>query len=152
MSKNATFWTVLVLIAILVGSYFMWIKGPGLDQTTVNNPDSSSTNDTTTSASVDNTKLPRDQYGNVIVRYTSTGFVPTSLTLSKGDGVTFRNDSDTSLQISPADPVNEPYATFDQEKASLGAGGTYSYTFTTIGSYTYFNQNMKTDTGKITVK
>jgi plastocyanin len=89
--------------------------------------------------------------GYYVIRYTASGFSPAMLEVSKGKSVRFINDSSDALSIAPADTVNQPYATFDQTK-SIGKGGTYNYTFTTTGSYTYYNLNNKTHIGVVTAK
>src|SRR3989344_2504478 len=152
MTKNGWMWTVLVFV-VLVVLFVVLGKNSGdlaKDTSSVINNDNSIVLDGPVVSSSDTT-LARDKFGNIIVRYTEEGFVPKLLTLKMGEGVLFRNDSSSALQIAPADTVNEPYATFDQSKTSLGVGGTYSYNFTTSGSYTYFNLNKKTDIARITV-
>jgi plastocyanin len=152
MTKSGWMWTILAVVVVIVIALMMSRNSTSsMDDVTVKDGDVNS-GVGVVDGNTDTSALEKDAKGNVIVKYTETGFVPASITLAKGSSVTFRNDAGTALQISPADQTNQPYASFNQEKSSLKKGGTYSYTFTTVGSYTYYNENAKTDTGVITIR
>ncbi len=89
--------------------------------------------------------------GAYVVHYYKSGFSPKSLVIARGKSVHFINNSSDALQISAVDQTNQPYAGLDQGK-SIGIGASYDYTFTTVGSYTYYNFNHKEDAAVITVK
>jgi plastocyanin len=90
--------------------------------------------------------------GAYIVYYTSSGFSPASLSLVRGQAsVRFINNSSSALRVAPVDTVNKPYSEFSQSK-SVGNGGIFDYTFTSAGSYAYFNENNKAHQALITVK
>lgn len=90
--------------------------------------------------------------GAYIVYYTSSGFSPASLSLVRGAAsVHFVNNSSGALRIAPVDTRNKPYAEFSQSK-SVGYGGTFDYTFTTAGSYGYYNENNKVHQAIISVQ
>ncbi len=154
MSRDTWLWStvglILVLIVVAFGMYFLISRMVSPDPKIVDNSNTEGAVSNTTPVS--SNSLPRDEYGNAIVRYTSAGFIPQYLSIAKGEAVTFRNDADASLQISPADQTNEPYVQFDQTAHSLGMGDSFSYTFAIGGSYTYYNENSKSDTGVITAK
>jgi plastocyanin len=152
MNKSGWMWFILVgVIIIAIALVIRSNKAAPADDVIVTD---GNTNDgvSVVDGMTDISTLEKDAKGNVIVRYTETGFIPTSLILAKGASVTFRNDASSALQISPADQTNQPYASFNQDKSSLKKGASWSYTFGTVGSYTYYNENKKTDTGVITIK
>jgi plastocyanin len=60
----------------------------------------------------------------------SLRYDPSSTTVSVGATVTWTNNGTTSVTISSADGL------FDSD--SIAAGGSYSYTFDTPGTYRYF--------------
>ncbi len=89
--------------------------------------------------------------GAYIVYYTSSGFSPASLSLVRGTSVHFVNNSSDALRVAPVDTRNKPYAEFSQSK-SVGYGGTFDYTFTSAGSYSYYNENNKAHQALISVQ
>lgn len=89
--------------------------------------------------------------GAYIVYYTSKGFSPSTITISRGSSVHFANSAQAAMLITPVDAVNNPYASFRQSK-SVGNGGVFDYTFTSPGSYSYYNANNKSHVGIITVR
>lgn len=60
----------------------------------------------------------------------SLRYDPSSLTVTAGTTVTWVNNGSTSITITSPDGL------FDSE--SVGAGGSFSYTFDTPGTYRYF--------------
>ena len=88
--------------------------------------------------------------GVYIIYYGTNGFSPASLTIPIGKSVHFVNNSSSAMLIVPVDKVNKPYSSLMQSK-SVGKGGTFDYTFTSAGSYAYYNDNKDTHVGVITV-
>jgi len=100
------------------------------------------------------------------IAYTDAGYSPSNLTIKKGDTVTFRNQSSSSIWTGSAmhpthmaysgttlqqhcpDPENND---FDQCKAE-GAGASWSFTFTKTGSFGYHNHMNTSHFGKVTVE
>lgn len=83
------------------------------------------------------------------VRYTATGFSPKTLSIKKGDTVTFTNETQNSMSVaSDPHPTHTDLSGFDQ-KGQLGA---YSYTFTTTGTWGYHNHRNASHTGTIVVQ
>lgn len=78
------------------------------------------------------------------VTYNGKAFVPAEITISKGTTITFVNSSATTMQVSSAN------AGFNAAKP-LAKGESYSFTFNTVGNFTYLNQLNTTEAGKVTV-
>ena len=107
---------------------------------------------TTVTKPVTSTAPKMTASGAYIVYYTSAGFSPASLSLIRGSAsVHFVNNAGAALRIAPIDTKNKPYAEFSQSK-SVGYGGTFDYTFTTAGSYGYYNENNKAHRAIINVQ
>lgn len=87
-----------------------------------------------------------------VVTYTDNGFSPATLTVKKGETVTFKNNSSRSFwPASAVHPTHTIYPEFDAKKA-IPAGESYSFTFTRIGSWKYHNHLNPASTGTITVQ
>ncbi len=91
----------------------------------------------------------------VIVRYTDEGFSPSTLTIAPGTTVTWSNESSEPLWVmASGDASTCPLgtnATALNECASIGSGGSFSHTFTTVGTISYVNKEQSEDSGSITV-
>ena len=151
MKDNKSVMTVVVVVLAIIVIWILYsiLGGSGTDSTP---PAVTNNGGTSEAAGTTGTGYERTATGAVIVHYyTNQGFVPKDITISKGESVHFVNDSSLALNISPADTVNQPYATFDQTK-SIGKGQSYDYNFATAGSYTYYDLNNKEHTGSVTVK
>lgn len=86
------------------------------------------------------------------VTYTNEGFFPAELTIKSGTMVTFINQSDAPMWIASANhPTHLLYPEFD-EKESVSKGGSYSFTFTKIGTHPYHNHVQLGKYGKIIVE
>lgn len=93
---------------------------------------------------------------SAIVMYTDKGFSPSPLPIAVGTTVTWVNQSSHSMWIEATGPsggdcANAQAKSSLNECASAGNGGSYSYTFSQIGTFTYFNHQLESDTGTITV-
>ena len=103
---------------------------------------------------------------NIVVRYTNTGFLPKSVTVAKGDTVTFVADpqSDEMWVSSNPHPTHEGYdgTTKNQHCVSGYAGPTpfdecsvgtsFSFAFMKVGTWGYHNHGNSGDWGVIIVK
>jgi len=86
------------------------------------------------------------------VRYTSTGFVPNTITVTRGQGVKFINDTGLAFWVVSNDhPGHSIYPGFDQGR-SLGKGGVYTFTFNDPGTWKYHNENNLNHGGTVIVK
>lgn len=93
---------------------------------------------------------------SVIITYTDAGFAPSPLTVAVGTTVTWSNQSSHPLWVEATGPAGgdcanaQAHTTLD-ECQTVSSGGTYSYTFTKLGTVSYFNHERASDTGIITV-
>jgi plastocyanin len=86
-----------------------------------------------------------------VVSYDGNGFSPANLAVKAGTRVTFRNDSSASFwPASNVHPTHQLLPGFDARQA-IGAGGTYSFTFTSPGAWQYHNHLRAAQGGTITV-
>ena len=83
---------------------------------------------------------------------TDEGFSPETLTINEGDTIIFINQSSGKMHIaSDPHPAHTKYPEFDQ-KNSVDAGGTYSFTFDKVGTWGFHNHNNPSMTGTIVVQ
>lgn len=86
-----------------------------------------------------------------VVAYTSSGFGPNEVSVAKGGIVTFINESDSPMWVaSGVHPTHQLLPGFDQLK-SVGRGGSYEYTFQSVGTWVYHNHMNPTQVGTVTV-
>lgn len=86
------------------------------------------------------------------VRYTDSGFVPSSISVEAGTSVTFVNESSGRMRVASAvHPTHRDLPGFDQLTA-VGEGETYSYTFTDAGAWKYHNHVAPGNTGVVVVE
>lgn len=102
----------------------------------------------------------------VIVRYTSKGFSPSTITITKGDTVSFVADanSDEMWIASNPHPTHEGYDGTTRSKHcahgytgkapldECSVGTSYNFTFDKIGTWKYHNHGNVGDTGTVVVK
>lgn len=91
-----------------------------------------------------------------IIMYSDTGFSPTPTTLAVGTTATWSNESSRSLWVYPSNDgedycIGQDAPTSFNQCTSIEKGGSYSYTFTEPGTYTYHNQDRPADVGVIYV-
>lgn len=85
------------------------------------------------------------------VKYTDSGYSPKQITVKKGTAVTFQNDSSIGMwTASGVHPTHQLLPGFDELK-SVAKGGTYTYTFTKVGTWQYHNHMKPTDLGVVVV-
>ncbi len=97
--------------------------------------------------------------GKNVVTYTDSGFSPATITVKKGDTVTFRNDSTAPMWVAAnPHPVHTGYpvgggcigSAFD-ECAGADPGSSWSFTFDQVGSWGYHNHRRASDQGTVVV-
>lgn len=92
---------------------------------------------------------PEEENKQVIVVYSSEGFVPATLNIKNGTSITFKNQSGRQMWVaSGPHPTHTGYSSFDQKSA----GDTYTFTFTEPGVYSYHNHLSPKDKGSVTVE
>ncbi|MCX6793921.1 MAG: cupredoxin domain-containing protein [Candidatus Gottesmanbacteria bacterium] len=86
-----------------------------------------------------------------VVTFTDKGFSPSPVTVKVGTTITFVNESSSGMWIaSDPHPTHTLLPGFD-ELASVGKSGTYEYTFTKVGTWTYHNHLTPTVKGTVIV-
>lgn len=89
---------------------------------------------------------------NHTVSMESSGFNPRTITIKKGDTVTWaNNDSKGHWPASNLHPVHAELPGFDA-LGEVAPGGTYSYTFTQVGSWAMHDHRRPLDGGTIIVQ
>jgi plastocyanin len=85
------------------------------------------------------------------VKYAENGFSPLVITVKVGTAVTFTNSSTKNMWVaSNPHPAHTGLPGFDELK-SVASGGTYTYTFTKVGTWKYHNHILPSDTGTVIV-
>ena len=157
-SKNL--WAIGGIVAVLILGTIWWQNKTALAPNEID----TATIDSNISTTTDVSKTPAPKTvvaklplitkdGIYLIYYTSKGFVPKSLDIPVGKSVRIVNNSGgKAMRIGSTDTTNNPvYNSFNQPK-TVGAGGTYEYTFVDKGIYTYDNKNNPVDQGVITVR
>lgn len=86
------------------------------------------------------------------VMMTASGFTPASITVPVGATVVFRNADTTPHWVaSEPHPIHTGLPGFDAGR-DIPAGGTYSFTFTKIGTFTYHDHLKPNVKGTVVVQ
>ncbi len=121
----------------------------------------------TTSAATGNATVGATGQSQVIA-YTDSGFSPASIRITEGTTVTWVNNSSRQMWVASGNhPSHSLYdgtsesqhcvhgaptsATVFDECIAISSGGSYSFTFDTVGSWSYHNHAHESDTGTVTV-
>lgn len=140
---NSTGWVAVAVVVVLIAGGAWWYT---------QQPAATNTNEqgipNETGGNVPDTTATEPK--TVTVNYTNSGFSPSTITINKGDTVTFTNSSSGNMWVaSDEHPTHTAYAgtalsqhcpadsgvAFDQ----CVAGATYSFKFDKAGSWTYHN-------------
>lgn len=93
----------------------------------------------TSSNSLQQSSQPAAQGQHTVV-YSDSGFSPDSVTIKKGESVTFENQSSGGMDVaSNPHPTHTDYPEFDQGKSSQSGNSTYTFTFDKVGTWGYHN-------------
>lgn len=139
MNKAAWIVGILLLVIALGGAYFVTSRQntvtPGQDSATGN-------------AAVGATGV------STVITYTDAGFSPSPQTIAPGTTVTWVNQSSRLMWIESSagrgNGCSKPGSTLD-ECQGVAKDGTYSYTFTALGTFAYLNHAKLSDEGVIIV-
>ncbi len=113
---------------------------------------SPSTTTATSAPSATATAAPTAEAANLTVTYNGTSFSPSTLTIQKGQTVTFTNNSNGGMWVaSDPHPVHTDFSAFDARK-SYANGTSYTFTFDKAGTYHYHNHLNDDATGTIVVQ
>lgn len=157
---NRTTGIIVLVIIVLAGlAWYFWGSAAPATQT----PAPAAVATTTS------TEQPpaNPQSSNVTVTYTDQGFSPALVTIPEGATVTFVNHSTDEMWVaSNPHPTHQGYddtterthcapgytgtAPFD-ECAAVMTGGSYSFTFTKVGTWGYHNHGNASDGGTVVV-
>ncbi len=86
------------------------------------------------------------------VEATDRGFSPATITVGRGEEVTFRNTGDDDVWPASDDhPTHERYPEFDPRKSVI-AGESWSFTFERPGRWRYHNHLAPDQKGLVVVK
>ncbi len=155
MNKKTS--SILLIIILAFAAYFL-VKGmrtkPPVDQG-VYKADTV----TPTESPVPPTPVQVTSGNTHVVSMTDKGYLPMSLTIKKGDTVTFKNDgTEASWPASAIHPTHAGYptkggclgSTFDACKG-IAPGDAWSFTFDVVGSWGYHDHLNPSHFGKIIV-
>lgn len=103
---------------------------------------------------------PKNTTNGVTVDYTSNGFSPSTITVTKGGTVTWVNNSQDVIRVaSDPHPTHNGYpttggcvsSTFDS-CSLIPPGGTWSFTFGIVGTWGYHNHMNPVQKGTVVVQ
>lgn len=170
---NKTVLGIVIALALLVVGGFFYFYGKD-ELATTNDTPSTATNSENETESLQaeenetsiiadgNVSLEGDMIDDVIITYTDSGFEPKSATVNSGQTVRFMNQSSRGMWIgSDQHPTHTAYpeksasdclgSSFDTCK-SLPAGQSWSFTFTSEGSWGYHNHVQASHRGSVVVE
>jgi len=135
-------------IAVLVGAFFLFAQESAPNGTL-------------------STETPAPEAGNErTIRVTAEGFVPSALTIKKGESVTWMNETDRNVwPASAMHPTHMVYPGSDIKKcdtaeaatifdscAGITPGSSWSFVFNEVGTWKYHDHLRATVFGSITVQ
>ncbi len=155
---NAVAWVLVIVVVVLLGWWFAAHRGND-----TNIQINATSSDTTGTVTAPATTTGGVAHKTVTVTYTASGFTPASVTINKGDSVTWVNQSGHDMWIGSAmHPTHIVYSgTSLSQHCATGVndsfdecknGDTYSFTFDKVGSWGYHNHSRASDTGKVIVQ
>lgn len=163
---NKTIIAIVIVAVVVLGGYFLlrgsYQPAPSVPQTSnqLTAPQASApepSNNAATSQSPANQTPPVKEN---VVTYTDSGFSPNTLTIKKGETVTFKNQSSNSMWTASAvHPSHRGYpttggcigSTFDACKG-IQPGNSWSFRFDISGTWKYHNHLSSGDIGTIVVE
>lgn len=137
---------VAVVIIVVVAGIVIWKMNSKQDRL----PDM-------TPIASENSETPSVQNENpapkaLTVLLTDEGFSPETMIITAGDTIIFINQSSGKMHVaSDPHPFHTTYPEFNQ-KQSVDAGGTYSFTFTKVGTWGFHNHLNPSAQGTIVVQ
>jgi len=176
---------ILVAAIVIIGSIAIFLSSTQPEESSKNsnsNPSNNNSNsnlvDSATGLTSDNTTSSQTNsntngqpqsspFGQVTstlepntITYSLFGYSPSTLEISKGTTVTFKNSAETSMwPASVIHPTHKEYpttggcvgSTFDACK-EIAKGESWTFTFDKVGSWKYHDHLLPSRTGTITVK
>ncbi len=146
MNKNYAI-IVAVLVLIIIGSFFY--VGSRAQNAAQNQAGDNSTGTVFSTNVATSTTTTKSQ---MTVTYNGKSFSPSTITIRKGDTVTFVNQSTGKMNVaSDPHPTHTDYPEFDQTKSSQIGSKTYTFTFQKVGTWGYHNHDNPSAKGKVIV-
>ncbi|OGI94971.1 hypothetical protein A3A03_02245 [Candidatus Nomurabacteria bacterium RIFCSPLOWO2_01_FULL_40_18] len=157
---NKTIVTIAIIAVVLVGGYFL-LKGTY--QLVLSVPLTQPSASESSSQKQPSQQPPASQAPVVkenAVTYTNSGYLPSTLTVKKGETVTFKNQSSRAMWTASAvHPTHRGYpttggclgSTFDA-CAGIQPGNSWSFKFDISGTWKYHNHLSPGDTGTIDIQ
>jgi len=155
---NKTLLIVMIAIVVLIGGFF-WLSNKSNAPITNNQP--ASTNLETINPKINGvqvsagTQMETGTIDNtkIVVTYDGSTFSPKTVTIKKGETVTFINESGGGMSVaSDPHPTHTNYPAFDQYKSSEKGQKSYTFVFDKIGSWGYHNHLNSGATGTVVVE
>ena len=154
MSTTSWVWTIVIII-IIAGAGWWYVSQSAPAPATTNN-NTETTGDLTGTVAAPKT---------VGVLYGPDGFSPSSVTINKGDTVTFTNNGGGDMWVASAPhPAHSGYDSTDRATHcaagysgavpfdQCSAGKSYSFMFNQAGTWAYHNHSNAGDFGKVIVQ
>ena len=160
---NKTIITIVTVAVVLVGGYFLFFGGAPQQTPSVLEPSSQQPITLPPASEQPSQQPPASQVPAVkenVVTYTNSGYSPSTLTMKKGETVTFKNQSSQSMWVASAvHPTHRGYpttggclgSTFDACQG-VRPGNSWSFKFDISGTWKYHNHLSPSDTGTIVVE
>jgi len=166
--------TIVVIAVVLVGGYFLFFRGASQPAPSVSQPSNQQPVTQPTTSEPSNQQQPSQQpptsqapaVKENVVTYTNSGYSPNTITIKKGETVTFKNQSSRSMwPASAVHPTHTVYSgtslsehcpdttgtAFDACKGFL-PGQSWSFTFNKTGTWKYHDHLNPGATGTIVVE
>jgi plastocyanin len=147
------YFLIALVVVILIGGGLFLMKGQRntQQQATQNGSNQQSAQPSSMKSQPSTATTSGNTQGSNAVSYTASGFQPHSITIKKGQTVTWTNkDSDELWVASNPHPTHTDYPGFDELK-SIPTGQTYSFTFTKVGNWGYHNHLNPSQQGIVVV-
>ncbi|OHA87009.1 MAG: hypothetical protein A2644_00945 [Candidatus Zambryskibacteria bacterium RIFCSPHIGHO2_01_FULL_39_63] len=149
---------VIAIIIVIIGGFFLFFgksNAPVID----NKETTSGANEAGPQVNgvpvPDGTKMETGTVSESVVTVTYNGsvFSPKTITVKKGDSVTFINESNGGMSVaSDPHPSHTIYPEFDQYKSAEKGKKSYTFVFDKIGSWGYHNHLNSSAVGMVTVE
>jgi plastocyanin len=143
----------VVIVILIAGGYFL-VKGQNKTQQPAQNTQSSQSSQPSmqpSSMKSQSSSTSANSEGANNVRYTGSGFEPNSITIKAGQAVTWTDKSTDDMWVaSNPHPTHTDYPGFDALK-NIPPNGTYSFTFTKVGTWGYHNHLNPSQQGEVIV-
>ena len=162
MNTKITLSAVGVVVAVLVG----WVLWANKEDVVINNPYLINTPTPTPLVSPNPIMSPSPVASKNVITYTDSGYTPNTITIKKGETVTWKNESSGSMWTASAvHPTHKVYPGTDidlcdevSRKTMFDTCGYYltgeswSFTFNNVGTWGYHNHLDSSKFGKVVVE